>query len=101
MIAERTKEGLDAAQSTRPYQRQTAYRKVKQAVRGLYHTKQYTVREIEELSEEGKYIAARYFTAGSVPPISLYAMMASLVQTLYFHSSRAFRRVQPQHGLRL
>ena len=43
VIAERTKEGLDAARARGHAQ------KVKQAVK-LYHTKQYTVREIEELT---------------------------------------------------
>lgn len=51
VIAERTKEGLDAARARghtggRP---RTNAQKVKQAVK-LYHTKQYTVREIEELT---------------------------------------------------
>ena len=51
VIAERTKEGLDAARARghiggRP---RTNSQKVKQAVK-LYHTKQYTVREIEELT---------------------------------------------------
>lgn len=51
VIAERTKEGLDAARARghiggRP---RTNVQKVKQAVK-LYHTKQYTVREIEELT---------------------------------------------------
>lgn len=51
VIAERTKEGLDAARARgriggRP---RINAQKVKQAVK-LYHTKQYTVREIEELT---------------------------------------------------
>ena len=51
VIAERTKEGLDAARARghiggRP---RTNAQKVKQAVK-LYHTKQYTVRAIEELT---------------------------------------------------
>lgn len=51
VIAERTKEGLDAVRARghiggRP---RTNAQKVKQAVK-LYHTKQYTVREIEELT---------------------------------------------------
>ena len=51
VIAERTKEGLDAARARghiggRP---RTNAQKVKQAVK-LYHTKQYTVRKIEELT---------------------------------------------------
>lgn len=51
VIAERTKEGLDAARARghTAADRAPMHKKSKQAVK-LYHTKQYTVREIEELT---------------------------------------------------